>query len=243
MAIHEGLCPNCGSLMRVNDENETTYCIFCWAAADSEEAIALMENSEGHTFPNTSYPEPSPEEKMKALAAQGLGGVNVMQQPSRKPKQEKRRQGKLTPREKVSLQNKPLVKPYCSKKHRIAILSGILVFLLVIAAIALPVYFTRAGKKAELMEQLPSLIDFASDETRVNIQRQSNQLVTLVNPEETSEAEAEDVFNKYAKVYSEVYGIDIEKAKQKIELNILDEQSGGFRVSYREGEAVVTDLD
>ncbi len=244
MAIHEGICPNCGSLMRINDENEETYCIFCWAPADSKEAIALAEDSTGHEFENKSYPEPDPEEKMAALAAQGLGGVNVMPQtPTKKPAQERRRKGKLTPREKVSLQNKPLVKPYVSKKHRIRIVIGVCVFLIIIAAIALPVYFTRENKKTELMEYLPELVSYASDENRVNIQRQSNQLVTLVNPEQTDEADAVDVFNKYAKTYAEVYGIDEEEAKSRIEVRLLDEQSGGYRIVYRNSEAVVTDLE
>lgn len=245
MAIHEGLCPNCGSLLRVNDENETTYCIFCWAPADSAEAIKLMGNSEGHEFPNKSYPEPSPEEKMKALAAQGLGGVNVVAQQRAVPKpvQEKRREGKLTPREKVSLQNKPLVKPYCSKKHRIYILAGVGAFLLLLAAIALPVYFTRQGKKDKLMQELPKFVSFASDPNRVDIQRQGNQLVTLINPDKGSEEEAVKIFDDYAKAYADVYGIDVEAAKKKIEVRILDEQSGGYSVVFRDNAPQVTDLE
>lgn len=244
MAIHEGLCPNCGSLMRVNDENETTYCIFCWAPADSQEAIRLMENSEGHEFENKSYPEPAPEEKMKVLSAQGLGGVNVMPALHRTPSpaQEKRREGKLTPREKVALQNKPLVKPYCSKKHRLAILGGVAAFLLVVAAIALPLYFTREGKKKALKAELPAIVSYASDENRVDIQRQKNQLITLVSPERTTEEEATSVFNKYAEAYAEIYGISLDKAKSRIEVRLMDQQDGGYSITYHDSNLKVTDL-
>lgn len=245
MAMREGLCPNCGSLMRVNDENETTYCIFCWAPVNSEEAIRLASEPGTHEYANKSYPEPSPEEKAKALQAQGFGGAHVLSQvktPAKKPVQEKAREGKLTPREKVALQNKPLVKPYCSKEHRIRIILGILIFLAVLAAIALPTYFMRENKKTEIMKQMSEVAPYAAEKNRVNIERQQNQLVTIISPDKTSETAAKEVFDKYTKIYAKVYGIDEAAAKEKVTLNLLDDVTGGYQVVFADGADKVTAL-
>lgn len=244
MAVKEGLCSNCGSLMRIDDSKETATCIFCWAEVNANEALDLIEDSEGHEFLNETFDEPGLEEKTQALAAQGFGGIHVSTSARQVPKKTiERKEGKLTPREKVALQNKPLVKPYCSKKHLLLITAGVVGFVAVIAAIAFPMYFTREGKKKEIKEKLPNSISFASDQTLYNINKQNNSAITIISPEAIDEATAKDIFEKYASIYSETYGISAEDAKAKIQVKILDEENGGYAVSLKENEVVSNDLD
>lgn len=243
MAIREGLCTNCGSLMRVNDQEESTSCIFCWALVDNQEAMNLMADSEGYAFPNIEYTEGTLEERTRAMQAQGLGNVNSARTPQvQTSKTTVRKEGKLTPREKVALQNKPIVKPYCSKKHRLAIIAGVVAFVILLAAIAVPVYFLRENKKTEILNQLPQEIPFASDENRVNIQNQSNNEITLISPEDIDREGAEEVFQSYSSIYANVYAISQEDAQNKVEVRVLSE-NGGFLVSGNGNEVVVNDLD
>lgn len=241
--MKEGLCTNCGSLMRINenDPEGITYCIFCHAPVKNQEALDLMEDSEGYEFPNETYREPTAEEKAKAFESQGLGGIQVVNR-SQQRKPTVRKEGRLTPREKVALQNKPLVKPYCSKKHRIAIAVGSLAFVLVIAAIALPVYFTRENKKAELMEEIPERLSISQTEERVSIQKQNNSGLILVSEEAVTEDKAREIFDDYSALYAEVYGIEPGKAEQKIRVKVVDQESGGYEVKTEKEEVKVHKL-
>lgn len=245
MALHEGLCTNCGSLMRLNDENESTYCIFCWAEVNTAEGIRLGVDASGHKYENVEYAEPATEVKVAALQAQGLGGASVMAAvPARRTAAvEKRAEGKLTPRERVALQNKPIVKPYCATKHRVAIIGGVVAFLLVLSAVALPIYLTRENKKTALKEKLPTFLAYANEENRLNIERQRNQVIIIVSPAATSENEALSIFQNYAQAYAEVYEITEEAAQAKVEVRLFDSESGGYNIRMIDGEVKATDLN
>lgn len=232
MATIEGKCPNCNSLLRLNEENETTTCIFCWAEINTAEGIQLGQDDTGHTYPNEEFPEPDEEKKLQALKAQGLGGtiVNVgRKQNASVP--EKRKEGKLTPREKVALQNKPLVKPYCSKEHRIKIAVGAVLLVAVIVAAALPIYFVRENKRTVLREKLPTVIAETENDSHYAIEKQNNSVITIVSTEEVSEEKARSIFSQYAKTYAEVYGMDEKAAEAKVTVRVLDRVHGGFSVT------------
>lgn len=244
MAIREGLCTNCGSLMRIDDSQESSSCIFCWATVDNQDALDLMEDSEGYEFPNETFSEPDATTKVEVMRSQGLGGVHVVSDPMRQARKvTQRKEGKLTPREKVALQNKPLVKPECSKKHRLSIVAGVVGFVVLLAGVAVPVYFSRENKKAEILARLDKVAAFAEDSARVNVLQQNNSAITLISPDELTEDVAKEVFNSYSQVYSEVYAISEEEAKNKVRVKILDEKSGGFEVYNDKNEAVINDLE
>lgn len=240
MALYEGLCTNCGSLLRVDDSQESVRCIFCWGESDSEAAINLM-NKNDIEYPNEAYAEPSAEEKAEALKAQGMGGVVMRQEP--KVKRKEKKTGKLTPKEKVALQNKPLVKPEVSKKHKIAILAGVAAFVIALAAIGLPIYFLRENKADEIMQKLPEHVALSNAKEKVDLHRQDNHIITIVSPETVTQEQAEETFLAFSKVYSEVYGISEEDAKNKVELKLLDNYTGGFRVKVKDGSITSTSLE
>ncbi len=243
MAIYEGLCPNCGSLMRLNDENETVHCIFCWADVNVEKAIELGKNHSGYEFPNETFPEPDPETQAAAFKAQGLGAANIVSTPSvQAPARRKTEEGRLTPREKVALQNKPIVKPYCSKKHRLMIVGGVAGFFVLLVLIALPIYFLRENKKTELKSKLVTIAAYTEDDSRYSIQHQNNNLITIVSPDKVTEEDAKQVFDGYANAYAEVYGISKEDASAKVEVNLIDSETGGFGVKEVTGEVQATAL-
>ncbi len=240
MAVYEGLCTNCGSLLRVDDSQEKVRCIFCWGESDSEAAINLMGRDDVE-YPNEAYAEPSAEEKAEALKAQGMGGVVMRQEP--KVNRKEKKTGKLTPKEKVALQNKPLVKPEVSKKHKITIVAGVVAFVLVLAAIGLPIYFLRENKADEIMQKLPEHVALASSKEKVDLHRQDNHIITIVSPKAVTKKQAEETFLAFSKVYAEVYGISEEAAKNKVEVKLLDNVTGGFRVKIKDGSVISTSLE
>ena len=247
MAIREGLCTNCGSLMRVNDNNDTITCIFCWGESQSDQAINLFQEQDNeYEFPNEEFEVPEAEEQSVALRAQGLGGggqaltqttkTKVPQQTSRKRNIE--RVGKLTPKEKVALQNKPIVKPEVSKRHKRGLIIGFSAFAIILIIVGIPTYFNRSSKENAIMEGMYQVVQLDDMENRVDITRQDNREVTVVSPVEVTEAEAIETFNKYVDLYAEVYGIGTAESESKVQLRLLDQVSGGFMVSMQEAGEV-----
>ena len=55
MATKQGMCRNCGSLVVFDDRDDTCECVFCHCVFPSEEAVALLENPEGHEFKNEKF--------------------------------------------------------------------------------------------------------------------------------------------------------------------------------------------
>ena len=55
MATKQGMCRNCGSLVVFDDRDDMCECIFCNCVFPAEEAIALLENHEGHEFKNEKF--------------------------------------------------------------------------------------------------------------------------------------------------------------------------------------------
>ena len=55
MATKQGMCRNCGSLVVFDDRDDMCECIFCNCVFPAEEAVALLENSEGHEFKNEKF--------------------------------------------------------------------------------------------------------------------------------------------------------------------------------------------
>lgn len=250
MAVREGICPNCGSLLKVNDQDNTVTCVFCWGTSSSNKAIRLAQGlEEDYEYPNEEFEELHGEERAQALKKQGMGGVIVKPEQSLKEKNKakiarnKRKAGKLTPKEKVALENKPIVQPKVSRKHKIYITVGIIAFILIIVAIGLPTYLTRTKKEEAITARLDEVISFADSENRVDIQRQDNHVITLVSPDEVSEEEAKEVFENYADVYKDVYEISLDEAKEKIEVRLLDAKTGGYYVDQEDGELTVEDLE
>ncbi|MCQ2516436.1 MAG: hypothetical protein MJ094_06185 [Saccharofermentans sp.] len=58
MAIIQGMCRNCGSLLMLDDRDDKCECVFCNCVFPTSEAIEIMNNPEGRTFANEKF-EPS----------------------------------------------------------------------------------------------------------------------------------------------------------------------------------------
>lgn len=240
MALSEGLCTNCGSLMRIDDEKDVAICIFCWGQSNPEDAIALLENSDGYEYPNEEFEAPETEVMQSALKAQGMGNFNLTK--TIEPKQTSTRKrniemaGKLTPKEKVALQDKPLVKPEVSKKHKWGIAIGVAVFAVALVLIAVPTYFLREPKANAIIGRIEEIVDITDVENRVDLTRQDNRVITIVSPDEVTEEDALTTFNNFASVYADEYGISEEDAKAKVEVLLLDHVSGGYRIIQEDGD-------
>ena len=62
MATVQGICRNCGSLMMIDDRDETCECVFCNCVFPSSEAIEIFNDPDGREFPNEKF-EPSSDGK------------------------------------------------------------------------------------------------------------------------------------------------------------------------------------
>lgn len=91
MALQQGRCKNCGSIISVDTAKEDAVCMFCWAHTDPKEALAIEANPSAYEFPNESMTEPTAEEQALAFAAINGGSPVLVKksQPAIKQSKEK----------------------------------------------------------------------------------------------------------------------------------------------------------
>lgn len=215
MAIREGRCPNCGSLVQGNTEKEN-YCIFCWAPYSADEAAQLLENSEGHHFPMLPQPEPDEELRSQALAHYTHGSqaqAKPRKTTSAKPVQRKK-ESKLSPAEQVAKMNAPVPHVEVDRKTLLRVLAGVAVLVIAFCAFAIP---TGISQKSHAKELRASLEKVLPQGCQFHIQGMRNQRLNLVVAEALDEKKAQEIHALFQKVYATSYGEDsVERAVSRI---------------------------
>lgn len=67
MAIKNGRCANCGSIIRFDDRNEYAVCPFCNAKTEGKTALDIEANPKKYTFLNEPQEELSEEDAELAM--------------------------------------------------------------------------------------------------------------------------------------------------------------------------------
>lgn len=228
MPVSEGLCPNCGSLIQVDSAQPDTRCIFCWAPVDADLAQSLLADPSNYEFPNEAYQQPTEAERRAHMLEQ-MGQTQMAQQVLRQqPQPRKPKEDKMSPAEKVKLMTRPIVEPVASKKSITIMIAGILGFLLLFFGIFTPLYLSRTAKQATLTEKLNKVVPFDLDEKNISLEGQRNHSLMIVSPEEVTEEVAGKAYEEFALLYSDVYNISEEVAKDRIEVEILGPNGGFF---------------
>ena len=210
MAVKNGRCPNCGSLIKVNDAENQAACMFCYAVFTPAQAITANLQPGDYTFPNEEQPEP--DDEVRALAFSNYRNVHVdVQRTQPAPPKTTRLadSDKLTPAEKVALQHKDIVEPKMTKTNKIAlpvIIGGLLVLL---AVIFVPVTIDRENKRKELISRMNEIDTIqVPGEEHFDFDGFRNTSLLLISPEEVTEQDARDVLDNFAAIRAEVYGLD-----------------------------------
>ena len=201
MAIVQGMCRNCGSLIIFDDRDDKCECVFCNCVFPASEAIEIMNNPEGRTFANEKF-EPS-NSGTKHNATRVYSTENL----------EKR-----IAREEVKRANSPEIKENeyevqaSDVKAPKGLMAGMLGGTALVIALVLAVYIPKYNARVELKNNIESSIsqvfdadsgvDVTSDESGkyyngFSIFGQTCQFINVVSTENLTYDQAEDLYVNY----------------------------------------------
>lgn len=216
MASINGICKNCGSLIVTDDRDEMCECLFCDCVFPTAEAIEIAKNSTDYTFPN----EPQP----KRDGVKRYTAVPVFPDPV--PAAVKQAET-LTPAIKKE-KNPYEVSPDDIKAPRKTfwtIIAITVATVLVVAAVFLPIYLVRTGRKNAMSDSVGQVFSEAGYEVNTqatdgypigySITGSSNNVLKIVtSAEEISSEQLIKTYESFAAIRAKEYGYDSSDASK-----------------------------
>ena len=200
MAIRDGRCPNCGSILHLDNTAEKGHCLFCDAVFAAAEAFEIAANPKDVKFPNLPQPKyEGPDLQPRAGAARPAVKPKTLQ-----PKKPDEPKAPPVFREPVKVPDFKL-----DPKTRNRILLIILAVVILSAAIAAPLIINRDNARSQLMEAMTSIVPFEIvTERDVNIARGNNSYLLIASGTPVSREDAALLFKSFAEKRSDVYGLE-----------------------------------
>lgn len=196
MAIKDACCVNCGSLLKVDNKDDKSHCMFCNCVFDTSEGMRALENPEDFEFPNEEQPEYD-----GPLVQQGRVRA-IAPAPAQIPQARKQE-------EPFEPKVKELPTLRIPSRMKVILIVTLVVVLGILAAILLPTIATRNERHELISAQfVQELADENISEDSVNVQNLSSDYVLLVLSEKPSKEEAVVIFNQYCAVRADVMELD-----------------------------------
>lgn len=210
MALKEGRCPNCGSILMLDPEQEKGHCLYCDAVFDSEQAFKLAENVGDYVFPHETQPKyEGPNLDPKEYRAHF--DVEKLQQSveAKRLKQEAQKQeGQVS----LELSNQAVPELNIPKKQ-VALVSGIAILIaLIFLAIMIPVSLKRDQVKADLTTSYLEKLDLdpTADVERLLIRGNDNSQAVLLLDGKISEEEAASYYEDFCRARAQLLDLNLE---------------------------------
>ena len=210
MALKEGRCPNCGSILMLDPEQEKGHCLYCDAVFDNAKAFDLAENLGDYVFPNEEQPKyEGPDLDPKQY--QPRFDVEKLQQSI---EANQRKQAAKRQNSEVTLELSDQAIPELSMPRRqVARVAGVAILIATIfLAIMIPVSIERDRVKAELSTAYLQDIklDPEKDAERLLIRGNDNSQAVVLVDGSISEEEAAEYFEKFCQARAKLLDIDPE---------------------------------
>ncbi len=248
MAIKSGRCANCGSIIRVDDQQSYGVCPFCRAKTPVDTALAIEQNPSAYTFPNEEQPELTEEDEKLAL----VGYHRTTNQNLKKAQQQveaaaARAQKKKTPSaaERVAaLQSKPIEVPKLKFKQILSLVFGTLLIFGLLAGITLNLYFSRTEKRLALNQHIHEILPFdpVKNTDGFAFSGQSNQHLMAVSPNALNPTTAQQVYDAFKKARADVYGLSPDDAQSNVTVRLYGKE-GGYVVNQSGVSAIEAQKD
>ncbi len=229
MAIKEGRCPNCGSILNLDPAAEKGHCLFCDAVFDNKTAFEIAANPKDAEFPNL----PQPKYEGPNLDPRSIGGSSGL---ASKSKQSQPAVKKAKAPAAAGYVHKEIKMPdmRLSKKTKIKALIITLVALAVIAAVSVPIVLQRNTTRARLVSEMSSVAPFSvNPEKDVAISQTSNSYLLIASPEAVDEADMIKLFKNYCEKRASIQDIDLDdfgRAYGKVTVKLVT-PSGGYLIA------------
>ncbi|NCA98102.1 MAG: hypothetical protein EOM08_01140 [Clostridia bacterium] len=242
MTLKEGICPNCGSLLQLDDKNTQGHCLFCDAVFESDVAYAIAVDSAGVTFPN--LPQPKYE------------GPNLNPQLNNAQFAARATQVETTKKQKAKVEVKPAQPAYVPKndiklpdlrltvKTRLKLTGAAVLALAIIVALSAPPIMKRNDARIQLLAVIPQISPVTTDvDKTVVIHGLSNQRLELALPAAITADEATALFNRYADQRAAITGedaADFSATRSDLIVKIVTPE-GGYLIEQPKSQAALED--
>ncbi len=207
MAINQGICKNCGSLIVFDERDSQCECVFCHCVFPSEEAIEIYNHPEGVTFPNEKYEavEGAPKHNATKVYSTESLEKSIAREDLRKANSDDR------PSNEFEVQAKDVKAP---TKLVIGLIAGFVAVVVIVLAISYPMYTSRTALRDDIEANIGQVfdgvasIDTTTDEegnfyNGFSVFGQTCQYLNAVTDEELNEQDAITIFENYCALRAE----------------------------------------
>lgn len=238
MALRDGRCPNCGSIVHLDTNQEKGHCLFCDAVFEAQQSFEIAANPKDFEFPNLPQPKyEGPVLNPKAPAPYSLPAV---QSSSR------RKQSVAEPDPYVHKEIK-LPDVRLSTKTKLLLAAVVVGIAALFAAITVPTSMKRDSDRAKILAALQISSPIALDtESEVTVRKSNNDYLMVVTGDTVTKEQAVALFKAFSLERSKVRGSDTAETDALYKGNTLRlaHAGGGFLIedatlaTLESGEAV-----
>jgi hypothetical protein len=202
MALKEGRCPNCGSILHLDPTAEKGHCLFCDAVFDNQEAFDIAANPKDVVFPN--LPQPKYEGPSLSPRQSSAAVTQAPRKQQAAPKKPVETKPAYVMKEPVKMPDFKL-----SHKTKLIILIAVVLVVAIAAAIAVPTIISRDAARSKLLASLPGMASFTvNTDQNVTIGRTNNSYLLIVAAENVTQADAVSLFKAYSEKLAAVQNLD-----------------------------------
>ncbi len=213
MAIKQGMCKNCGSLVMYDDRDELCECVFCNCVFSTEEASKIYENPNGYEFKNEKFEKQEGSKHYYASPVMPDVVEKAVLRDKTSKTQTQDKSYKLKPNE-FEISPNDVKAP---KKFVIGMLVGIVALIGIVVAIALPLFLQRKALTESISSDVDKIfVNTEADEVsyndfsykQFNIYGLSCQYVKLGLSNEITDDQAKGLYENYVALRAEKRGDD-----------------------------------
>ncbi|NLA82217.1 MAG: hypothetical protein GX849_05265 [Clostridiaceae bacterium] len=232
MAIKEGRCINCGSILFLDTDMPQGHCFFCDCVFDNEEAFRANLHPEEFSFPN----EPQPKYEGPSLTPSQVQRGPVVAAPVVQARREVVQDDYVPPQTKIPSLKIPM--------RAIALMVGVTFLVVAIfLAIAFPTTAKRSKRQDAIVDGFLKKLPYTVDqETDISIHEMGSTDVILVLPQDIEAEESIELFNLYCDVRADVMDLDktsFKKTHQAVTF-LVATPGGGFLIEEPADQAALT---
>lgn len=199
MALKDGRCPNCGSIVHLDTASEKGHCLFCDAVFDNKASFEIAANPQGVVFPN----EPQPKYEGPNLNPSSSASVSAQRQ------KQSQKQPAVKPVQAPSgyVMKEPVKIPsiVVPRKLKLQIFGGLLAVILIVAAIVVPLVLNRDSVRAQLLSDMDKVAPFTVNVTKdVAIAGTGNDQLQIATSESVTEADMLTLFKAFCEKRAQI---------------------------------------
>lgn len=231
MALKEGRCINCGSILFLDPQMPEGHCFFCDCVFKNEDAFRASTNPEEFTFPN----EPQPKYEGPSLTPSQMQRGPVVPAVNRTAR-------KAAPVDEYVMPEKKVPKLKIPLKTILIMLGVAVVIVGIFAAIAVPTIVKRNAQSLQIGKvfaaSLPMGINVEKD---LLIQNVGCTSATVILGKDVTLEESIEIFHKYCDARAEVLEIEggsFDKTRKPVTLRVAT-PGGGYLIKQPGDEAAL----